>query len=207
MTNILDLAEQARLAGLHVKIQPPAEELPDTDALLGTPLDSELAELLRVANGCQIASLTIYGAAGSPNTLIGMNRDIRAIRDDIPLLGRVLLCAGFGYQATNLATVPNHTDEKGRQPVVIVDTNEEPFMVPLASTVNRALELVVEDDIRRTQDEFWSDEPFPENLAERIAQDVRLMELINAGAFADIDGGTEDLQEWCELLRGLAGRR
>ena len=81
-----------------------------------------------------------------------------------------------------------------------MDIHEKPYILPLASTLGRALSLVIEDEIRASRDHTWRDEPFPYVMAERIARDTRLMELIEAGAFATIDGGSEDLREWCELL-------
>ncbi len=112
---------------------------------------------------------------------------------------------GFGYQAADLAIVPTHADDQGRHPVVIVDSNEEVFIEPIASTLSRALELVVDDQIRRSQEHGWPGEPFPEHFVERIAADTRLMELIADDAFARFENELD--REWLDLLRSAAPAR
>ena len=200
MTNILELAERGRRAGLHVKTFEPVAELPDTATHLGMPMDPELADLFGATNGCIIGSLFVSGVGDVVHELIEENQFVRDMLDDFPMLHNVLLCAGFNHQATELAIVPVHADEQGRHPVVIVDLHEEAFIWPLASTLNRGLELIVDFEILSSRDKSGFMEPFPCNAVPRIRQDTRLMELIRADAFAAIGGVRSATQEWYDIL-------
>lgn len=69
--------------------------------------------------------------------------------------------------------------------------------MPLASTVNRALELIVQDCILAAGND--SREPFPYDMAEVVALDTRLMQLIDTGAFHSLGADLEE--EWLDMLR------
>lgn len=70
---------------------------------------------------------------------------------------------------TELAALPTHADARGCQPVVIVDTTGPPCVMPFASTLNRALELLVEHEITIAQNTHI-DDGFPFNIAHLVVQ-------------------------------------
>ena len=117
----------------------------------------------------------------------------------------MLVWAICAYHSRYLATVPIAPDAQGRRPVVIVDANEDPYLLPLASTLNRAVHLVVTDEIRAAQDHTWHDDPFPDNMVAEVAKDARLIQLLQGGAFADRPGMTADSLAWCDALLARAG--
>lgn len=201
MSYILKLIERARDAGLvHIDTAEPTAELPDTATHLGIPMDPELADLYRVTNGFNIEHLFVYGARDCQNELIEWNQYSRDMLDDFPILHNVLLCAGFGEQATELAIVPLHADELGRHPVVIVDTNEDVYIKPLASSLNRGMELLIDEEIHYFHENGIDCIPFPYNAVDKIRNDTRLMELIAADAFAPMGGNLALTQEWYDVL-------
>ena len=122
------------------------------------------------------------------------------------------------------ATVPSLADEQGVQPVVWVDTYEDLYALPIASSIDRffdtyshSLERQVElirDDAgsnARLEAEFgppapgsmrelWSkDMPrinFPWEVPDLIARDEPLVRLLRAGHFGFLMEGCEDAHEW-----------
>ncbi len=199
-TSILELAEHARNAGLYVSVKSPAGKLPETQALLGIPLDPQLEALFRATNGCTISGLFIYDAHDDADKIVATNIHARDTFDSLPFPREILLFGGQGNMGTELATMPSLADERGCQPVVIVDTTGPPCIMPFASTLNRALELLVEDEITTARG-VDMDDGFPFNVAHLVTQDARLMRLLRDGAFDDIGGGMIAEPEWCALLR------
>ncbi|WP_309893512.1 hypothetical protein [Archangium sp.] len=117
----------------------------------------------------------------------------------------------FGGDLYTYATVPRLADEQGRQPVVRVDTYEEPYALPVASNVDRFfdtysryLEAVVADpDYQRTGD---SDLLFPSHATELLARDERLVELMRAGRFDSLMKIRDDsTRRWVAKVMGTAG--
>ncbi|WP_309893511.1 hypothetical protein [Archangium sp.] len=116
----------------------------------------------------------------------------------------------FGSDLYTYATVPRLADERGRQPVVQVDTYEEPYILPVASNVDRFfdtysrfLEVVVaEPDYQQTGD---SDLLFPWDATELLARDERLVELMRSRCFDDLMKNkktSEDVRHWFEKVCG-----
>jgi hypothetical protein len=196
------LMQMARQAGFSVEELPLVGALPDTMTHLGLPLDPQMAALLQVADGCWItwggARLIIRGS-----TLIEDNLNMRILRDDIAFLSDVMEVADiFG----SLVTVPRLANADGVQPVCRLDDHEDGYLEPIASSLNRALMLYMEYEIRTA--DVWKYDvgvPFPEGAIQDIVADAALMKLVYAGAFDDLDGGTSESREWLEALRD-AGR-
>ena len=118
----------------------------------------------------------------------------------------------FGCDLYTYATVPRLADERGRQPVVQVDTYEEPYILPVASNVDRFfdtysryLEAVVADpDYQQTED---SDLLFPWDATEILARDERLVELMRSRRFDELMKNkktSEDVRHWFEKVCGVA---
>jgi hypothetical protein len=98
----------------------------------------------------------------------------------------------------DVTPIPSLADGHGRQPVVLLDAVEAPYIMPLASSFDRALALIVEDTIY-ADDEFR--EAFPYVMVESVAADTRLMQLIDAGAFHALGGGADVDDECLDMLR------
>ena len=197
MSFILEIARRARDAGLPANLEPPLSEVPAS--ILGVTLDPQLVAIYQVSNGLEIGDFFITAILGGKNfDLEADSASTRRDLDTLPLLHDVLLWGYVESIQVEITSIPALADEQGRQPVVILDLNDAPHIEPLASTVNRAVELIVQDCIL-TGGDYESREPLPIELADDIARDTRLMELIDAGAFHAL--GVEVAEEWLDMLR------
>jgi hypothetical protein len=107
--------------------------------------------------------------------------------------------------AHHYAMVPGLANEQGVQPVVRVNTHEEPFALPISSSVDRLFTLYSRylEALVATpghEDEGSAVLLFPWDVPWLLASDERLVELIRAGRFDPImkkDGSTV---EWLSQL-------
>jgi hypothetical protein len=117
----------------------------------------------------------------------------------------------FGYDLYAYTTVPRLADERGRQPVVQVDTYEEPYILPVASNVDRFFDtysryleaVVAAPDYQQTGD---SDLLFPWDATEILARDERLVELMRTRRFDELMKNkktSEDVCHWFEKVCGV----
>jgi hypothetical protein len=117
----------------------------------------------------------------------------------------------FGCDLYTYATVPRLADERGWQPVVQVDTYEEPYILPVASSVDRFfdtysrfLEAIVADpDYQRTGK---SGLLFPWHVTDLLARDERLVELMRTGRFDSLMKNMDDSTRcWAAKVMGTTG--
>ena len=164
-------------------MNPPATEIPDTRTALGQPLDPQLAALLARANGWELDGRN-WGLSlkdvGGKNDLSSYNRSLRRMRDDLPRIIDFVLFGQWGHQAAYLATVPALAAADGTQPVMWVDLNEDLWTMPMASSVDRALDLIARY-LERDRDR--GEITFPWDVPDLIAADAPLVHAIEAGAF------------------------
>jgi hypothetical protein len=121
------------------------------------------------------------------------------------------LFAAEPFMACHYATVPSLADDQGRQPVVMVDVNEEPYALPVASNVDhffdtysRYLEaLMALPDARKEKGALLS---FPWDVPGIIGRDAALVRLLRAGSFAPIMKTTGSTSEWVAQVLAAAGR-
>ena len=118
----------------------------------------------------------------------------------------------FGGDLHAYVTVPHLADERGRQPVVRVDTYEyDPKVMPVASNVDRFFDsysryleaLVADPDY---QEEGESDLLFPWHVTDILARDERLVELMRAGRFDALMKNvkaSEAVRHWFERVCGV----
>ncbi|MBN1206680.1 MAG: hypothetical protein JXB05_17485 [Myxococcaceae bacterium] len=112
--------------------------------------------------------------------------------------------AGEPFIAYHYATVPALADDQGRQPVVMVDVNEGPYALPVASNVDRFFEtyagyleaLMALPHAR----EGGASLVFPWDVPEVIGRDARLMELLRAGSFSPIMKADRTTSSWVEQV-------
>lgn len=198
---IIDLINKCKDSDLLVQLGETNIDIPDNIEVLGMNLDSQFIQLLRYTNGCRVGSVYVYGIKNAVNNIASQNSSAREINDDIKFYNQLLLFAGIGYQATELATVPEKANPNGQHPVVIVDTNEEPFVLPIASSLSRALYLVFKREQRLALEEF-NDEPFPYDVISEIREDKELIKMLATDSFANLDGPSAEFNEWVSLLMG-----
>ncbi|HEV8430458.1 MAG TPA: hypothetical protein VGQ41_21320 [Pyrinomonadaceae bacterium] len=201
------LCAQCRRFGLTVDLIPQTGYAPATEATLGSTLDPYLKELLSRWNGGRLWKLYLYGGDGSPNELIGINRDLRLVSDDLPELAELVLFGQIGNQATHLAVVPSVAGADGYQSVVLLDLNEEIVLVPVASNVDRSFELLGSYldllDLRTGNiQEGEMDLIFPWDVTDLIARDKDLIELIKQRAFDKYVRGGSDSNNFLNRITG-----
>jgi hypothetical protein len=118
----------------------------------------------------------------------------------------------FGGDLYTYATVPRLADERGRQPVVRVDTYEyDPHVMPVASNVDRFfdsysryLEALVADP--QYQEAGETNLRFPWQATDILARDERLVELMHAGRFDSLMKIMDDVtRRWVAKVMGTAG--
>ncbi|WNG33495.1 hypothetical protein F0U61_07595 [Archangium violaceum] len=130
------------------------------------------------------------------------------------------------------ATVPGLADADGVQPVVKIDPYEDVVAIPVASSVDRffdayshALERRMElirqeaEFNARFEAEFGPSAPdslrtlvskdtpgthFPWSVTDLMARDASLVELLRAGRFDFLMGGSEDIHQWVEKVLAAA---
>lgn len=198
-TPILEFAQRAREAGLPVMLKQPVPEIPNTKDALGVPMDPQLVAFYRKTNVCAIGpALDCYIHKGA-DELVNDNLHMRRIFDELPFLHDVLIWARDTTYSIEMTSIPALADCDGRQPVIILDVNDAPIVLPLASSFNRALELVVENRIQAVRGDETR-EPFPYVMADTVACDTRLMQLIDTRAFHDMCPGAALEPEWLDML-------
>ncbi len=200
---------------LSLETSPPAREPLKAGSLLeGLPFDPVLANVYaRLGHATFATELTGAGwiLRGFDDPLHGLEKKNKWWREAWwEELGEPMIV--FGYDLYTYATVPRLADERGRQPVVQVDTYEEPYILPVASNVDRFfdtysryLEAVVADpDYQQTGD---SDLLFPWNATDNLARDERLVELMRSRRFDELMKNvktSEDVRSWFEKVSGVA---
>ncbi|HLL06305.1 MAG TPA: hypothetical protein VK539_37380 [Myxococcaceae bacterium] len=121
------------------------------------------------------------------------------------------LFAAEPFTACYYATVPSLADAQGRQPVVMVDVNEEPYALPVASNVDsffdtysRYLEaLMALPDAREEKGALLT---FPWDVPSLIGQDAALVRLLRAGSLTSIMKTTGSTTEWAAQVVATAER-
>ncbi|HYO54835.1 hypothetical protein [Archangium sp.] len=212
---------------IPMDLQPPPRAPPKAGELVcGLPLDPVLAAIYtrsrRMVFEGELDGFFLHRANDSRD-LIEVNEDRpehwpEAFRTSLFFFG------GEPALAYYYATVPRLADEQRVQPVVWVDTYEDLYALPLASSVDRffdtyshslerQVELIREDAEfkARLEAEFgppapdslralWSkDIPrinFPWEVPDLIARDEPLVRLLRAGRFDFLMEGCEDAHKW-----------
>jgi hypothetical protein len=104
------------------------------------------------------------------------------------------------------ATVPSLADEEGRAPVVSIDSHEELYALPVASSLDRFLE-VYSRFVEARQETAHAMSIFPWDVPELIARDQPLVELMRAGRFDLLMQSSEDARKWAgQVLTSASGQ-
>jgi hypothetical protein len=207
------LLEVCQRLDLGLETSPPAREPLKAGVLLeGVPFDPVLASVYarigHAAFATEVMGWIFTRSDGQVRRLEERNKRWR--EDWWEQLGMpVIVFGGEMGLAYTYATVPGLADERGRQPVVMIDTHEfEPKVMPVASDVDRFfatwalyLEALVADP--RYQESGEADLRFPWDATELLARDERLVELMRAGRFDPLMKNVdEETRRWAARVMG-----
>jgi hypothetical protein len=175
--------------------------------VLGQPLEPTLRALYREHDGVWWSapefSLRVYPLEG-PDALESNNAGLRRSGGDyVPPypFEDLLAFAQYGRQASYLATVPSLADDAGRQPVLYLDTHEDPWAVPVASTADRAFELLslyIEEAIKRLGRAGLTEIVFPLDVPDLISADAVLSAMVASKAFEVWTRGDQSIRKWIQ---------
>jgi hypothetical protein len=208
------LMEACRRHELRLKTTPPGHGLPSAGTLIaGVPFDPVLAAVYtRLGQGTfatDVAGIILRRFDDEERKLEADNQWwSQGYRQQLAL--PTFIFATEPLTAYHYATVPGLADEEGRQPVVFVDVHEEPYALPVASSVDRFfdsyaryLEAVMA--LPNAREEEDTRLIFPWDASDIIGRDSKLLEGIRAGRFDPFMPGIEE-QAWARkvLAAGVA---
>lgn len=186
---------------------PPRADAPES--VLGRPLEPALRALYREHDGVWWSapgfSLRVYPLDG-PDALEWRNEGLRRSGADYAPpypFDDLLAFAQYGRQASYLATVPALADGSGRQPVLYLDTNEDPWAVPVASSVDAAFALLsryLDRSTARLGLAGLDEAGFPFDALELVAADAPLRGKAASGGFDAWTRGDPSVREWVRSL-------
>ncbi|HLM43576.1 MAG TPA: hypothetical protein VK458_06895 [Myxococcaceae bacterium] len=209
LERLLNVCQRLKLS---VETLPPAREPLKAGSLLeGLPFDPVLASVYaRVGHATFATELVGIGwvLERSDDQVHGVEKENKWWREEWwQEVGEPVIV--FGGDLHTYVSVPRLADEKGRQPVVRVDTYEsDPKVMPVASNVDRFfesysrfLEVVVADP--RYLEKGETDLLFPWDATDILARDERLVELMRAGRFESLMKNVDDsTHRWAAKVMG-----
>ncbi len=202
---------------LSVETTPPAGTPLKAGSLLeGVPLDPVLASVYARMGHARFATELVgigWILDRSDEHVHGLEEINKRWRDERwQDLGEPVIV--FGGDIYAYATVPQLADERGRQPVVEVNTYEIDglYVMPVASDVDRFFDsysrylevLIADPDYQRNGE---ANLLFPWNATDILARDERLVELMRARRFDSLMKSSmtsEDVRRWFEKVCGLS---
>jgi hypothetical protein len=197
------LLETCQRLDVPVELAAPSHSpLTEDEVPNARPLDPYLralyARLGGMVVGRSIGDLQLYRRDGSINGLKTLN-DEQVSEFEEPFRS-VLAFAGTPGTLYCFALVPWLADEKGVQPVILIDPYEEIHALPIASSLDqffkayaRCLEFVVANPWSSVTDvphvNFWS-------LPEELAKDRRFVEMLSSGRFSALMKQDDEARAW-----------
>ncbi|KFA94422.1 hypothetical protein [Archangium violaceum] len=191
--------------GLGFRTEPPGNHPPAAGVqLAGHVLDPVLAVLYarlgKAAFATDSAGLVLLRVDDDVNELESENR----LEQGSPLESLAIPVLVFGGEpglAYSYATVPRLADEHQLQPVVLVDTHEEPYALPVASNVDRFFDtwsryleaLVAQPDYAQYGSAALT---FPWGVPHLLARDRELVESLRTGRFGPLMKKTDSTARW-----------
>ncbi|QRN96119.1 hypothetical protein JRI60_45035 [Archangium violaceum] len=186
------MLEVCRKYGLALYQEPPVSFTPVAgEPVAGLPCDPHLSAVLtRVSTlGLPEGFFLLPGKAEDGFDLRGVNEEWR--RDWPEPFGSLLVFAKEQALAYYLATVPSLADEQGIQPVVWVDTYEDLYALPIASSVDRFFDTYshsLERQVERLN--------FPWDVPDLVGRDTSLVKLLRSGRFDFLMETCQEAREW-----------
>jgi len=207
LERLLDVCQRLKLG---LKTTPPARAPRKAGSLLeGVPFDPILASVYARLGHAAFATKEIcWVLAQSTDDAHDLEKTNKWWRETWwKELGMPVIV--FGGDVYSYATVPELADERGRQPVVMVDTYESKCdVMPVASDVDRLfgtlahyLEALVARPYYQKYGE--ADLNFPWDATGILARDERLVEMMRAGRFEPLmKNADEETRRWAEKVMG-----
>ncbi|WP_257454794.1 hypothetical protein [Archangium lipolyticum] len=186
------MLEVCRKDGMALYQEPPDSlTLVIGELVAGLPCDPLLSAVLARVNtlGLPEGFFLLPGKAADGFDLRGVNAEWR--RDWPEPFRSLLVFAKEQALAYYLATVPTLADEQGIQPVVWVDTYEDLYALPIASSVDRFF-----DTYSRSLERQVERLNFPRDVPDLIARDASLVGMIRSGRFDFLMETCQEAHEW-----------
>jgi hypothetical protein len=209
------LLEVCRRLSLGTSTLPPGSKPPVAGSKVqGHPLDPMLAAFYARFGKAMFAKdsvgVGLFQVDDSVNELESDNefwQETWQKRFTLPLF----VFGGWSGLAWYLATVPGLADSEGHQPVVFVEAYDEPYALPVASTVDRFFEcyshyieaLVTQPDF---EEYGMGALTFPWGVPELLARDARLVELLRTGRFDPLLKTDGETRAWVSKVLHAATR-
>lgn len=209
------LVETCQRLHYALKILPPGKHPPRAGTVIaGHPLDPMLAALYarlgQAIFATNVVGMGTFLVDDSTNGLEQENQDWQ--RNYQPEINMPLFV--FGGEtglAYSYATVPELADSQGIQPVVRICCYEQPYALPLASSIDRFFDTYARYLEELAAHPLFEEDggaalAFPWGIPHGIARDVRLVELLRAGRFEALLRTNEESHQWVEsILQAASG--
>lgn len=206
------MLETCQRLGLSVRTSRPGTITPAAGTLIeGYPLDPGLAAFYsrfgQATFAGESAGMGLFRLDDEVNELAKENAQWRSGWQQRQLGLSLFLFGGEPGLAYYHATVPTLADERGLQPVVLIDAGVDPCAVPVASSVDRLFDtyalfleaLVSHPDYAQARSAALT---FPWGVPELLARDERLVQLVRAGHFDSLMPQDEETRQWVSRLLG-----
>jgi len=180
---------------------------------LGLPFDPQLVELFSRCNGGWVGDVFLYGrGADSSEDILAFNEILReSLQRRFPQVMKVIHYGNVRGGPTFFATVPSLADEQGIQPVVYLEEYMEVSVFPFASSVDQAFNTWAKlCDLRLSRHSLYDFmiavcKPFTTESHFLVAQDEKLVRLLNMGRFDGLVGDDADSRHWIQSVLRAAG--
>ncbi len=199
------LLQVCRKHGFSLELSPPETSAPSAgEPFLGAPFDPMLAATYAHLGGGVLGDFVLYKPGPQEYGLARTNEGMR--RDDVEPFRSSLIFGQEPSLAYYYATVPKLADAQGTQPVIYIDTHDQMFVLPVASSVDRFfdvlsryLEAVAVDP--QYVEESHSSRSFPWDVPELIARDEPLVQMVEAHRFDFLLKDDEHTRGWLARVR------
>lgn len=193
---------------LRIKTSATAHDSPQAGILIaGLPFDPMLAALYarfsHAAFATDVAGIILRHCDAGGHTLETDNTWwSEGYRRQFAL--PTFIFAGEALSASHYTTVPALADAQGYQPVIKVDVHEQPYALPVASTVDRLFEaysyyLEALLALPHARDEGEALLLFPRDVPHIIGRDTQLVAAIRDGRFDPLMPGVDE-QTWARTV-------
>jgi hypothetical protein len=209
LTGLERLMRTCQRLKFALRTLPPGQHPPAAGTLvMGHPLDPLLAafyaRLGQALFATDVTGMGLYRFDDIINELEYENN--RWVRDwqeffTLPLFA-------FGGEtglAYTYATVPSLADSQGVQPVVRVCRHEQPYALPIASSVDRFFDTYASYLEELAAHPLFEEDggaalAFPWEIPHVLARDTRLVELLRTGRFEALLRTNEETRQWVESI-------
>jgi hypothetical protein len=207
------LIETCQRLHYTLKILPPGRHPPRAGTVIaGHPFDPMLAALYsrlgQAIFATNVVGMGTFLVDDNVNSLEQENKEWqRDYQSEINM--PLFVFGGETGLAYYYATVPGLADPQGIQPVVRVCSYEQPYALPLASSVDRFFDTYASYfEALVSHPDYSENDPrpltFPWHIPQVLAHDSRLVELLRAGHFDPLVTKGSEAAQWVEQILRLS---